>query len=278
MKKTVLITGVSSGIGKAAAKQFLEKGFKVIGTARRKESLSDLAEQGVKTVSLDVTKEESIQSAFKEIFNAHPNIDILVNNAGYSQNGFLEELTVEQLRYQFEVNVFGLIRVTQMVLPAMRKAKQGRIINVGSVGGDFTTAGASAYHASKYAVESFTDGMRQELKRFNIEVSVIKPGGVATNFVENGIKAYPEPIQGNPYQQQRAKFNEMLESILDPDKSSFPLLEAEQVADVIFKAATVKKPKTRYRVGSTAKMMPIIKTLMSDKAFDNMILKQLKLN
>lgn len=277
MKKTVLITGASSGIGESAALKFLEKGYHVIGTARKVSRLEGLSKKGIETVALDVTKEASIQQAFKEIFSKHEKIDILVNNAGFSQNGFFEELTPESIRYQFEVNVVGLVRVTQMVLPMMRKYKQGRIINVGSVGGDFTSAGVSAYSASKYAIESFTDGMRQELQSFGIEVALIKPGGVKTNFIDNSEKFFPKPIEGNPYGVQREKFTTMLRDLNDPKKSSFPMLEAEQVADVIVKAAIVKHPKTRYRVGTTAKIMPIMKGILTDKAFDNMILKQMKL-
>lgn len=278
MKKTVLITGASSGIGQAAAIKFAQKGYSVIGTARNTKKLEELIQFGIDTVAMDVSQEDAICLAFEEIYSRHSRIDILVNNAGYSQNGFVEELTLEDVKYQFNVNVFGLIQVTQRVLPKMRQARSGRIINVGSVGGDFTTPGASAYHASKHAVESFTDGMRQELRSFGIEVSLIKPGGVATNFVGSSLDLYPKPIEGNPYQKQRKNYNQMLESILDPEKSSQPLLTAEQVAEAIIKAAEAEKPKTRYRVGTTAKMLPLMKSFMSDRGFDNMIMKQLKLN
>ncbi len=278
MKKTVLITGASSGIGKSAALRFLKKGYSVIGTARSLSRLTALKEQGVETIALDVTKEESIQDAFKKIYDKYDKIDILINNAGFTQNGFLEELSPESIRYQFEVNVFGLVRVTQMVIPKMRKFKQGKIINIGTVGGDYTGAGVSAYHASKYALESFTDAMRQELKRFGISVSIIKPGGVATDFIQNAEKFYPEPIEGNPYQKQRTQFHELMNSMKDPQNASFPLSPVAAVVDAIVKAVEAKNPKTRYKVGLTAKMIPILKTLMSDKAFDNMILKQMKLN
>lgn len=277
MKKTVLITGASSGIGKSTALTFAQKGYTVIGTARSVSRLSDLAAQGVETVALDVSKEESIQQAFAQIYASHAHIDILINNAGFSQNGFFEELTPEHIRYQFEVNVFGLVRVTQMVLPRMRARRSGRIINIGSVGGDFTTAGVSAYSASKYAVESFSDGLRQEMQAFGIEVALVKPGGVKTEFVQNADKFFPTAIEGNPYNVQREKFQDMMQSISDPKKSNFPLLEPEEVVAAIVRAAESKTPKTRYRVGSTAKMMPVMKTVMSDRAFDNMILKQFKL-
>lgn len=273
--KTVLITGASSGIGKETARVFSEFGYRVIATARNVARMQDLKDMNCQVYALDVADEESTQRAFKAIFSHNKTIDILINNAGYSQNGFVEELTMSQLKRQFDVNVFGLIRVTQMVLPAMRNQKEGHIINVGSAGGDFTTPGAGAYHASKYAVESFSDALRQELSAFNIKVSLIKPGGVETSFVDNS--QYPEPIQDNPYGSMRDQFLKMVSTILKADNSSFPILKAREVAEAILGAAKSQNPKTRIRVGRTAKMMPVVKTLMSDKAFDNMIMKQLGL-
>jgi short-subunit dehydrogenase len=273
MQQVVLITGASSGIGKETARLFARNKYKVIATARNIERMKDLEALGCNIVSMDVTSEESIQAAFQKIFQITHSIDILVNNAGYSQNGFVEELTMQHLRHQFEVNVFGLIRVTQMVLPVMRQARKGLVINVGSVGGEFTTAGASAYHASKYALESFTDGLRQEINPFGIQVVLIKPGGVETNFINNSLSDYPEPIANNPYQKMRDNFQKMLTTILDAKNSSFPILSPVEVAEAIFKS--VSKPKTRVRIGRTAKIIPFMKKMLSDKAFDKMIVNQL---
>lgn len=275
MRRIVLITGASSGIGKETAQLFAQNGFGVIATARSTDRMKDLQEMGCAVYSLDVTKEASIQNAFNEINQSYSRIDILVNNAGFSQNGFIEELSMQQLKYQFDVNVFGLIRVTQMVLPKMREVRNGHIINVGSVGGDFTSPGAGAYHASKYALESFTDAMRQELNGFGIQVSLIKPGGVETAFVDNS--QYPEPIAGNPYKQMREEFLKMLSCILKSKNSAFPILKPEQVAQVILETAQSSVPKTRIKVGRSAKIIPVMKRLMSDKAFDKMIMKQLNL-
>lgn len=275
MKKVVLITGASSGIGKETAKLFAQNGFKVIAAARNLEKMKDLELLGCSAFSMDVTSEESIQSCFKKIYAEFNQIDILINNAGYSQNGFVEELTLSQLKYQFDVNVFGLVRVTQMVLPKMREKRSGHIINIGSVGGDFTTAGAGAYHSSKYAVESFSDALRQELNSFGIKVSLIKPGGVETAFVDNS--QYPQPIAGNPYSKMRTNFLNMLSNILKSSNSSFPILKPIEVANAILATAKADNPKTRIRVGRTAKMMPIMKSIMSDKAFDKMIMNQLGL-
>ncbi|NJN35239.1 MAG: SDR family NAD(P)-dependent oxidoreductase [Saprospiraceae bacterium] len=277
MKKNVLITGASSGIGKECAKLFTEKGLQVIAVSRNKDKMHDLEQIGCLVFSMDITQEESIKNGFEQIFAKVNQIDILINNAGFTQNGFLEELTIDQLRYQFEVNIFGLIRITQMILPKMRAAKQGTIINVGSAGGDFTSAGASAYHASKYALESFTDGMRQELAHFGINVILIKPGGVETDFLKNAESFYPKPIAENPYGKMRENFLKMLSTILDTKNSSFPILKAAEVADAIYKSSIASNPKTRIRVGKTAKMMPWVKRLMSDKGFDKMIMSQLGL-
>ncbi len=222
MKKVVLITGVSSGIGKEAAKLFARNGCRVLAASRKIDQMKDLEKAGCFTVSMDVTDEESIQLAFRKIYAEVKQIDVLVNSAGFSQNGFVEELTMAHLRYQFEVNVFGLIRVSQMVLPKMRAARKGIIVNVGSAGGDFTIAGASAYHASKYALESFSDGMRQELAQFGLKVVLVKPGGVETEFINHSNAYYPTPIEGNPYHKMRNNFNKMIATILDSHTSSFP--------------------------------------------------------
>lgn len=275
--KTALITGASSGIGKETAKLFIQNKFRVVATARNLDRMADLHKLGCLTVKMDVTDEASIQQAFALIQNQVGPIHVLVNNAGFSQNGFVEELTMDQLRYQFEVNVFGLLRVSQMVLPAMRTAHSGTIVNVGSVGGDFTSAGASAYHASKYALESFSDGMRQELSPFGINVVLVKPGGVETEFVHNAGSFYPQPIADNPYGTMRTNFLNMMTKILDATNSTFPILKPNQVARAIYNSVLQQTPNTRIRVGRTAKLMPILKSLLSDRGFDKMIMNQLGL-
>lgn len=275
--ETVLITGASSGIGKETAKLFRNNGYQVIATARNLEKMQDLQKMGCWVIPMDVTNEASIEQAFHEIYTKTNQIDILVNNAGYCQNGFVEELNLENLRYQFEVNVFGLIRVTQKVLFLMRKNGSGRIINIGSVGGDFTSAGATAYHASKHALESFSDGMRQELAPFGIDVVLVKPGGVETDFVNHSKAFYPDPMEGNPYGPMRTNFIKMMDSILNSSNSAFPILKPREVAEEIYKSGTSQRPKTRVRIGRTAKIMPVMKKLLSDRAFDKMIMNQLGL-
>ena len=274
--KTVLITGAASGIGKATAIAFVRKGYKTYATDIDTTKMHDLEKLGCTIKYLDVTIESVMLEAVSAIEKETGGIDILVNNAGFGQNGVLEELSIDQIRKQFEVNVFGLIRMTQLVLPKMRERKSGRIINVGSVGGEFTTPGASAYHASKWAVESFNDGMRGELRQFGIDVVLVKPGGVYTNFMNTANKLYPEPMADGVYNEFREKFVVQSNAIFDPNKKTYGVLNAENVANIITEAAEKNNPKSRYKVGALAKITPIIHSLMSDKIFDTFMLKQFK--
>jgi short-subunit dehydrogenase len=276
--KIVLITGAASGIGKATAMAFVKKGYLTYATDKDTSNMQDLEKLGCKIRKIDVTIEANMVEIVKSIENETGGVDILVNNAGFGQNGVIEELSIEKIRKQFEVNVFGLIRMTQLVLPKMRERKSGRIINIGSVGGEFTTPGASAYHASKWALESFNDGLRGELRQFGIEVVLVKPGGVYTNFMNTANKLYPEPLTDGTYNEFREKFVSQSNAIFDPKKKTYGVLTPEKVATVILKAAEKKKPKTRYKVGALAKITPIIHSLMSDRSFDKFMLKQFKVS
>lgn len=276
--KTVLITGAASGIGKSTAIEFVKKGYNTYATDKDTSNMQDLEELGCKIKYVDVTIDSVMVEAVKEIETETGGIDILINNAGFGQNGVVEELSIDKIRKQFEVNVFGLIRMTQLVLPKMRVRKSGRIINIGSVGGEFTTPGASAYHASKWALESFNDGLRGELRQFGIEVVLIKPGGVYTNFMNTANNLYPKPLANGSYNEFREKFIQQSNAIFDPSKKTFGVLSAEKVASVILEAAEKKKPKTRYKIGSLAKITPIIHSLMSDRGFDKFMLKQFKVS
>ena len=274
--KTVLITGAASGIGRATAIRFVKKGYNTYATDKDTSNMQELEKLGCKIKYVDVTIDSVMVEAVKEIETETGGIDVLVNNAGFGQNGVIEELSIDKIRKQFEVNVFGLIRMTQLVLPKMRARKSGRIINIGSVGGEFTTPGASAYHASKWALESFNDGLRGELRQFGIEVVLIKPGGVYTNFMNTANNLYPKPLADGTYTEFREKFIQQSNAIFDPKKKTFGVLSAEKVASVILKAAETKKPKTRYKIGALAKITPIIHSLMSNRGFDKFLLKQFK--
>jgi short-subunit dehydrogenase len=271
--KTVLITGAASGIGKATAIAFVQRGYITYATDKDTTNMQDLEKLGCRIRCIDVTIDSIMVNRVKAIETETGGIDILINNAGYGQNGVIEELPVLKIRNQFEVNVFGMLRMSQLVLPKMRDRKSGRIINVGSVGGDFTTPGASAYHASKWAVESFTDGLRGELRQFGIEVVLIKPGGVYTNFMNTANKLYPEQMKDSVYNKFREKFIKQSNALFDPAKNTFGILSAEKVAKVILKSAEKRRPKTRYKIGALAKITTMIHSILSDRAFDKIYAK-----
>ena len=182
--KAVLITGCSSGIGHATAEHLAARGWTVYASARRTESIADLAERGCKTLALDVTDEGSMRAAVAEVEEAEGAVGALVNNAGYSQSGAIETLPLDRLRAQFETNVFGLVRMCQLVLPGMRRQSWGRIVNVSSMGGRLTFPGGGAYHGTKHAVEALSDALRFEVRGFGVHVVVIEPGLITTRFGE----------------------------------------------------------------------------------------------
>ena len=181
-RPSVLISGCSSGIGRAAALRFAQAGFPTYATARKPETLETLEAAGCVTLALDVTEPASIADAIGRVERDHGHVGVLVNNAGYGLMGPVEETPLDAIRAQYETNVFGLIALSQAVLPAMRSARYGRVINVGSCGGEFTTPGSGIYQSTKYAVESISDALRMETKSFGIKVVLIQPGGVTTGF------------------------------------------------------------------------------------------------
>src|SRR4051794_7418146 len=180
----VLITGCSSGIGRATAERLAARGFSVYATARRVESIADLEARGCRVLGLDVTDEESRQAAVAAVCDAHGAVGALVNNAGYSQSGAIEDVPLDDVRRQFETNVFGLVRMCQLVLPGMRAQGHGRIVNVSSMGANFTFPGGGFYHATKYAVEAISDALRFEVKAFGIEVVIVQPGFIRSGFAD----------------------------------------------------------------------------------------------
>jgi NADP-dependent 3-hydroxy acid dehydrogenase YdfG len=265
--KTVLITGCSSGIGAATAARLAASGWDVWASARRPETLADLAAAGCRTVALDVTDDASMAAAVDTVLAASGRIDALVNNAGYSQSGALESVDVADVRRQFETNVFGLIRLTQLVLPGMRAQGSGRIVNIGSMGGKLTFPGGGAYHASKYAVEALSDALRFEVAGFGVQVVLIEPGLITTEFdakVEAGMQGL---LEEGPY----ARFNA---AVLASTKEAYagPMAKLggppEAVAKVIEKALTRKHPKPRYTVTPSASASIATRRLMTDRMWD----------
>lgn len=261
-----LVTGASSGIGKATAIALRSTGFITYATARNPQTLSDLAAKGCYVLQLDITDEASMLAVVRSIEAKHGPISVLVNNAGYNQIGPLEELTMEEIRRQFETNVFGLLRMCQLVLPGMRSQGYGRIINVGSMGGTFTTPGNGAYHASKYAVESLTDALRYEVKPFGVDVVLIQPAGVRTPFVEKLYALMPQTGSDSPY----ATFKQNIEVRIQQmfSGNAWGILTSEDVAKVIVQSALVRRPQTRYKVGLSSKIFIWVRRLLPDRAWD----------
>lgn len=264
----VLITGCSSGIGHAAAKIFRVAGHETFATARDLSTLNDLRAIGCHTLPLDVTDEAARRSAVEKIEREFGAVGVLVNNAGYGQYGPLEEISLDALRLQFETNVFGGLRLSQLVLPAMRRAGRGRIVNVSSVAGRVSSIGGGAYHATKFAVEALTDALRPEVEPFGIDVVNVLPGPVATQFKATLLKGIPDTGPQSPYAYFRQRLAARMTRFLDPD--GFGVMSAEAVARVIVKAATAKHPRTRYSVGFIAHLGPIGRALTPDRVVDIM--------
>lgn len=270
--KVVLITGCSSGIGKATALSFVQTGYMTYATARKLETLDELKARGCQTLQLDVTDENSMKAAVQEIEKKHGAVDILVNNAGYGLNGPIEELDMQSVKHQFETNVFGLVRLSQLVLPSMRRKGWGRVINVGSVGGTFTAPGAGAYHASKWAVESFNDALRFEVKPFGVDVVLIQPTGVYTEF-DKKITVSSSVPSNSPYKFFMENHVKVTTQMFSGNSSS-GIIKADDVANAILKAAQVKRPRTRYKVGLSAHIYSGLRRLVSDRQWDAIMAMQ----
>lgn len=262
--RTVLITGCSSGIGKATAARLARSGWTVYATARRPETLADLT--GCKHLALDVTDEASMSAAVDAVLCELGHLDALVNNAGYSLSGAVESLDVDAIRREFETNVFGLVRLTQLVLPAMRSQRHGRIVNIGSMGGKLTFPGGGAYHASKYAVEALSDALRYEVAGFGIQVVLVEPGLITTNFEDAALASMDLEAEG-PY----AGFNRAVAKATS-EAYAGPMAKfggpPEAVAKVIEKALTKRRPKPRYTVTVSAPVSIATRKVLGDRGWD----------
>jgi NAD(P)-dependent dehydrogenase (short-subunit alcohol dehydrogenase family) len=272
--KAVLITGCSSGIGQATAELLAGQGWNVYATARRPETLADLADKGCTTLALDVTDEASMSAAVQTVVDAEGAVGILINNAGYSQSGAVESIPIDQVRRQFETNVFGLLRMCQLVLPAMRDQHWGRIVNLSSMGGRLTFPGGGIYHASKYAVEALSDALRFEVRGFGVEVIVIEPGLFVTNFGETASGSVQDAGAGaGPYGDFNRTVADRIEGAYKGPLSKFGG-GPEAVAKTIAGALTAERPKTRYPVTASARLMMGQRRLMPDRAWDLMMRSQ----
>jgi len=268
MKKVIIITGASSGIGKATALQLIQEGHTVYGAARRVAKMQDLVEAGGHAIAMDVTNHEQVHSEIQKIIAKENRIDVLVNNAGFAIWGPVEETTYETAKRQFDVNLFGLAEVTKAVLPTMRKQKSGRIINVTSVGGKIYSPLGSWYHATKHALEGWSDCLRLELKQFGIDVVIVEPGIILTEF-DQVLENQFGKLEGSPYKSLKIAVEKSQEDSYKPEKSSPPSV----IAQTISKAIKAKKPKTRYAAGKLAKMVLTMRSWLSDRMFDTIIMK-----
>jgi NADP-dependent 3-hydroxy acid dehydrogenase YdfG len=273
ISKAVLITGCSSGIGAATAAGLADRGWKVYATARRPETLTDLRERGCETLALDVADESSMRAAVEAVTEAEGAVGVLVNNAGYSQSGALETLPIEQVRRQFETNVFGLLRMCQLALPGMRAQRWGKIVNISSMGGRLTFPGGGVYHATKYAVEALSDVMRFEVRGFGVDVILIEPGLIVTNFGEVAADSVSDTGEDGAY----AEFNKhVAKKTQDAYKGPMSKLGAgpDAVAETIAKAISASRPKTRYPVTASARLLINQRRLSPDRMWDLMMRSQ----
>ncbi len=270
--QAVLITGCSSGIGHATAQRLLTDGWTVYATARRPESIADLAAAGATTLALDVTDEASMSAAVQRVVQAEGAVGVLVNNAGYSQSGAIESVPLDQVRRQFETNVFGLIRMCQLALPGMRDQGSGRIVNIGSMGGRLTFPGAGIYHSTKYALEAISDSLRFEVRGFGVKVILIEPGLIVTGFGDVASESATTAAgdDGGPY----AKFNRSVAK-LTSDAYSGPMAKLgagpEAVAGAVARALSAKRPRARYAVTPSAHLMINQRRVTPDRVWDLMM-------
>lgn len=263
-KKVILVTGASSGIGYQTAEQLAKEGHIVYGVARRVDAMKPLEAFGVTAVRMDITDDASVKEALNLIIGKENRIDVLVNNAGYGSYGAVEDVTIEEAKMQFEVNIFGLARLTQLVLPYMRQQKSGRIINVGSMGGRLTSYFGAWYHATKYALEAFSDGLRMEVADFGIDVSIIEPGGIKTDWGFIAADKLAESAKGGAYEAAATKTAEGMRKQYSGNMMSNPKV----ISNAISKVVNSRRPKTRYLVGMGAKPLVFLHAFLPDRWFD----------
>lgn len=262
--ESVLVTGASSGIGFAAAERFLEKGFRVYCGARRTERMAALAEKGATVLCLDITREESLAQAAERIAKECGSLDILVNSAGFGRFGAIEEISVEEMRRQFEVNVFGMAQTIRHLLPLLKKGK-GRIINISSAGGRIHTPLGGLYHSSKYAVEGLSDCLRFELKQFGLRVVLIEPGAVDSAWFDLMQAELRKNYEESGYKRQIDSYCRLV----GMGRKFFS--KPSKIAKTVYRAANARHPRTRYAIGFMAKPAILARRLLPAGAYDGML-------
>jgi NAD(P)-dependent dehydrogenase (short-subunit alcohol dehydrogenase family) len=262
-----LVTGGSSGIGERTAIRLLEAGFTTYAVARRVDRMRGIEQAGVTTFAMDVTDEDSMTSGIERILAKHGRLDVLVNNAGYGSYGAVENVPIDVARRQFEVNLFGLARLIQLATPGMRDRASGRIINISSIGGKFYEPLGAWYHATKFALEGFSDSLRLELAPYGVRVVIVEPGAILTEWSDIAADSAVESSRGTPYEQQADGLRRRFEQAYRPAVASNP----DVVAKAVARAATARRPKTRYPVGRGAWTVLTARAVLPDRAFDSIV-------
>jgi len=268
ISKAVLITGCSTGIGRATAERLAANGWTVYASARNLDNIADLREAGCRLVPLDVCNEDSMRAAVRVVEEAEGAVGVLINNAGYGQEGPVEEVPMEVIRRQFETNVFGLVRLTQLALPGMRRQRWGKIVNLSSMGGRLTFPGGGFYHATKHAVEALSDALRFEVRPFGIDVIVIEPGPIKTRFGDTATGSLKTlGAADSPYRAFNALVAQRIHEAYDGPLAAFAK-GPEAVASVIEKAITADRPRSRYPITVAARGLMALRRWLPDRAFD----------
>ncbi|MGY4543218.1 NAD(P)-dependent dehydrogenase (short-subunit alcohol dehydrogenase family) [Arthrobacter sp. UYNi723] len=267
-----LVTGASTGIGFEAAKKLSSHGFIVYAGARRVDRMEPLKALGIQVLALDVTDDDSMRAAVGRVLEERGRIDVLVNNAGYGSYGALEDVDLAEGRRQFDVNVFGLARMAQLVLPAMRSAGRGRIINISSIGGKFYEPLGAWYHATKFAVEGMSDSLRLELKPHGIEVAIIEPAGTLSEWGRISADGLLASSGEGPYAAQARQMADVLATTDRPETSTPPAV----IAAAVLHAATAARPRTRYPVGRGAAAILGLRRVLPDRIYDAVVMAVLK--
>jgi NAD(P)-dependent dehydrogenase (short-subunit alcohol dehydrogenase family) len=269
ISRAVLITGCSSGIGAATAARLVGRGWNVYATARRPETLSDLEARGCKTLACDVDDETSCKAAVDAVVEAEGAVGVLINNAGFSQSGAVESIPDERVRAQFDTNVFGLLSMCRAALPSMRAQGWGKVVNISSMGGEFVFPGGGLYHATKYAIEALSDALRYEVAGFGIDVIVVQPGLIKSDFSSRTLAEIDAvAADAGPYAAFNAGVAKASKEVYE--KGLFSKLGGppDAVAEVIEKALSASKPKTRYKVTPSARVMMTLHSVAGDRGWD----------
>lgn len=270
-KKTALVTGASSGMGKSIAERLIRDGYQVYVAARSLDKMADLARLGAQPLRMDVSRDEDIVAGVQVILAQTGGVDVLVNNAGFGLYGPVEDIPLAEARYQFEVNVFGAARLTQLLLPAMRERKSGTIVNITSMGGKIYTVLGAWYHATKHALEGWSDSLRLEVERFGIRVVIIEPGLIETGFGDAGQQGLMERSKDGPYAEMARSVVKSMQTSYGHNRGTRP----EVIADTVSKAVSSARPRTRYAVGAYAKPLIWMRTWLGDRIFDRIIKSQM---